>query len=419
MIVGGRDLRVASLGGRAGAPDAERHDPSARNLPQDSGSLIDRAYRFSPSYDVVELDDLGPDDLDRLRSLRFGSELDRVLMPRERGLSVKVITRDTAVLLELLRWPSRLPPAARAEFGVDQASLQRLVLDGVLEVEAGDRFVSGPGAAAAMGVTMPRPRPKARPAVLSVEALRFGQTLECRDGPTLAARLYGYNATPVSPRWRRLLASEADVRKYIGLQPSSSTRRLLDGDWTAGVVPEAPGWLIWRLRPSPPAGSPFKLYVSPRCEHLGLALRAVVPILTEMEIPAFKVGRDLPGVLRPDKFVIYAPSLDVLERLRTALVPVLDGLDAQGVPFTAPVDQAGLLSWGVDPPESESVSWSQKTSWRRWLTERLAVALLVARGAGRSTGDPEPWRFALARVDLDGVDTRTWLPTGAAWVPKP
>jgi hypothetical protein len=334
-------------------------------------------------------------------------------LPKEPGLSAKAVSADMGTLLASLRSPSELPAVARAEFEKDEASLQRLVMDSVLEVESEGRFLSGAEAASVLGLKMPSLRPQGRLSRLSIDALRYGQALQLTDGPSLAARLYLYNSMPASPRWARLLGSENDLRRYIGLDPSSSTRRLLDRNWKAGIAPGAPGWLIWRLRPGPPEGCRFKLYISPRCEHLGLALRASVPILTEMEIPAFKVGRYAHGVLRPDKFVVYAPTHSVLQQAQTALSSALRGLDPQGVPFTTPVDPAGLISWGMDPPESESLSREHGTSWRRWLTERLAVAILVAKRSSRS--HPEPWRFALARLRLDGIDVENWLPTSAVW----
>jgi hypothetical protein len=84
------------------------------------------------------------------------------------------------------------------------------------------------------------------------------------------------------------------------------------------------------------------------------------------------------------------------------------------VPFSCELgDRDGLLSWGVDPPRSEhTLEWQERESWRLWLTNRLALALVGARLDG---GALEPWRYALARVELEGVDTATWAPLGDLW----
>ena len=47
------------------------------------------------------------------------------------------------------------------------------------------------------------------------------------------------------------------------------------------------------------------------------------------------------------------------------------------------------------------------------MTERLAGHLAAVRGADPS--ELEPWRFALERLRLSGIDTETWAPTGGMW----
>jgi hypothetical protein len=109
-------------------------------------------------------------------------------------------------------------------------------------------------------------------------------------------------------------------------------------------------------------------------------------------------------LLRPDKLVAYYPSFERLAAAADAVAGRLAGTPAQGVPFTAEIAGGGLLSWGVDPPPEGS--WSGGESWRLWLTHRLATALL----AGKQATGVEPWRFALERLRLEGVDTDSWTP---------
>jgi hypothetical protein len=92
----------------------------------------------------------------------------------------------------------------------------------------------------------------------------------------------------------------------------------------------------------------------------------------------------------------------------------LAGVAAQGVPFTSEIGGDGLLSWGMDPPQTAARSWNGRLSWRLWLTHRLARALISAcRSPESSTA--EPWRFALERLRLEGVDTATWTPAASLW----
>ncbi|HSF38683.1 MAG TPA: hypothetical protein VLT87_02755, partial [Thermoanaerobaculia bacterium] len=75
------------------------------------------------------------------------------------------------------------------------------------------------------------------------------------------------------------------------------------------------------------------------------------------------------------------------------------------------------LSWGVDPPAEERSAFGDgRESWRFWLTHRLARALLAGKAAGKAAGESvEPWRFALERLRLEGVDTDSWTPGALLW----
>ena len=123
---------------------------------------------------------------------------------------------------------------------------------------------------------------------------------------------------------------------------------------------------------------------------------------------AFKVGKDLSGILRPDKFVAYFPDFEEVQRVAGDILAELSGCPSHGVPFTAEIGTP-LVSWGIDPPtEDDAPVWLSRQSWRLWVTNRLAAALLATR-QNTSTGI-EPWRFAIERLRLEGVDTDTWTP---------
>src|SRR5207248_2006408 len=90
-----------------------------------------------------------------------------------------------------------------------------------------------------------------------------------------------------------------------------------------------------------------------------------------------------------------------------------EGMPAHGVPFTAQIDAKGLLSWGMDPPHSEHLLPWQGPSWRYWITDRLAGALISANRT--NAREVKPWQFALERLQLEGIDTTTWLPSASLW----
>ncbi len=175
--------------------------------------------------------------------------------------------------------------------------------------------------------------------------------------------------------------------------------------------------MSWRRR-APAAGrgaargaATYKLYVSPQPEALPIAFGDILAALAAAGAPQLKIGADFRGVLRPDKIVAHFPDFESLAAGAARLAERLGGMGgmggiaAQGVPFTAEIGGDGLLSWGVDPPLPAGRSAAWRESWRTWLCRRLALALLAGRGSA-----PEPWRFALERLRLEGVDTESWAP---------
>jgi hypothetical protein len=424
--------------------------------------FLARAFRANPGLDLVPFERLSAAERGWLAPFEDDPGFYGVLRPRpaaEPGpapgadprpltaVGIKSVDRDTALLFLTLREAGPLPAYLRRALGAGTArTVARLVADGVLEVEGGAGFVSG---AAALGLLQGEPADLADPtdptdpagggsgpaAALSLAALRHGQELAqvLRDPRVLSERLYGYNRLPLTPDWKRRLAGPAGpagaagagALAWLGLAAGGTARPLLDRDWLPTAASAA--WHCWRARPGSAAevhpGVSYKLYVSPLPAALPEILPELLAGLAAARAPLWKIGAGAAGLLRPDKIVAYFPDLEALLHGAEQLRGRLTGAPAQGVPFTAAAGGDGLLSWGVDPPApAQSPLWQGRESWRFWLTNRLARALLAARRAVELEAGPaaepaangvEPWRFALARLRLEGVDVTTWTP-GAA-----
>jgi hypothetical protein len=296
-----------------------------------------------------------------------------------------------------------------------------LVFDGILEVEAQGAFVSGPDAHQLITAAIDLPAHGAT-GRLSVAALQYAQALDFDDVMTLSARLYRFNSVPASPFWRRQFPTPEAVAEHLGIADDRAITTELDRHWSPIAFPPANrGWHAWAARRSqqapPRRGEAYKLYVSPACEVVGDAFRSTVSLVWESGATGFKVGSDLYGLLRPDKIVLYFPDLEALHDTANRLGEQLAGCPAHGVPFTAGITSDGLLSWGMDPPgDRPQLSWVGSESWRLWVTNQLAVALLAAKTS--STPPVEPWRFALDRLRLAGIDPQTWVPTQAIWAER-
>lgn len=384
----------------------------------DPDSILDRRFRASQGFDLIVFDRLPVEEQALLAELRQDPDLFGVLKPREgSGLTVKAVDRETALLLLSLREAGALPFFVReAGDATTAAAIERLVFDGVLEVELEGRFLAGPAAAQALAPP-DEAVAQGRLARLSTAALQHGEAAGVDDPLRLAALLYAFNREPVSPEWAARLPDADAVLAFLGAGPGTELRRRLDRAWELGERETARGWIVFTPRKvAAPvrAGSSYKLYVSPAIADLPRAFAAVVATLSSRPAGHFKIGSDAGGLLRPDKLVLYFGSLEDLHSTARDLEGPLAGVAAQGVPFSAPIDAAGLLSWGMDPPRSERLlSWQEPESWRLWVARRLAAALVAARGSG--SPDLPGWRFALERLRREGVDVDRWTPSAALW----
>jgi hypothetical protein len=333
----------------------------------------------------------------------------------ERG-AIKIVDNESARLIqELCEFPR--PASAIDAANID---LARLVLDGVLQVEsATGEYVSGSAAAGSfLDVSwMPGP-PATRTARLSEAALRYAQALCLAEPLRLSARLYFYGRLPVSPQRITGLSNLSTVERFLGLTDGGRTAKTLQRSWRPVIDDESgAGWMLWARRNRSFSGQRsdrVKLYVSPLPDALPEAFAGAVETADDSGAVALKVGKDAASLLRPDKIVLYFASLDHLAAAARRLATKLAGCPSHGVPFTAELcDSDGLLSWGMDPPRSEHrLDWRERESWRLWLTNSLALAIVVAQ---RDGGPLEPWRYAMIRAELEGIDSTTWAPRCDPW----
>ena len=383
--------------------------------------ILGATYRTNPGYSIVpaERNSAGTDVN---TGMDDGSDSYGALEPRPgSGLEPRSISTDTALLVLTLQTPGPIPGYAvrNAESNIVKA-IQRLVLDGVLQVLHGGEFVSGPFAAPLF--TAPgQPAGQSGVRDLSVAALRYGQELLWLNERDLTLRLYFYGRQALAPDLDREFGDPEALERDLGLTSDGSLQRVLGSQWfrLPGVEGVHEHWWQWGRRPSssarPPAGGPtYKLYVSPSVSEIHNALGEVAAALaTARGATGFKVGAGLEGICRPDKIVVYFPQLDDLRRFGWLLSERLGGCAAHGVPFTAEVSADRLLSWGVDPPVTGHGDGSRRTSWRMWVAGRLAEHLKQASDA--QLPGQQPWQYALARLGVGGIDTETWIPVDMAW----
>ena len=332
-----------------------------------------------------------------------------VLRPRDPGMGAAFeVNTATARLVRAVRRPQVLRDVVHAPLAPDDAaSVTRLVLDGVLEIEVDGHFVSGLDAWAHLYGSPPRRTAQDRSTRLTLEALAYGEHLLPMPVTLLAYRLYRFNTIPASPRWRARFPSSSAVSDHLGIPGLERQPRFRERGWVAHrrVGREQPWFGFTRTtaaRARTPDAPMHKLYVSPEVARIRDAFQTAARLVVRSDALAFKVGGDVFGVLRPDKLVVYFANHSALMATVDALRSALRGLRAHGVPFTAPLDADGLISCGVDPPPPPDGDLMGHESWRLRVAARLAASLAVA--AGSSSGAMTASQFALARLAFDGID---------------
>lgn len=385
--------------------------------------LSRRTFRAGRAYDLVVFDRLSPEEQMLLTELRADPDFYGVLRPRPgSGRTIKAVGKETALLWLTLQSPGALPFFV---FGNDLKeainAIPELLLDGVLEMEENGRFLTGAEAAELMAKSRESVSQgsRGRLALLSNAALRYGESLLLDDPAQLAGRLYGFGRQPATPTWAHLLADGQAVLSFLGAGVGTDLRRRLDSDWQEANDRRTTGWLVWFNRTrskSEMAGGHCKLYVSPAVS----AMPQVFPVVLELastQVGHFKIGSDAAGLLRPDKMVLYFPSQERLFAVASELALLLKGTTPHGVPFSAEITNDGLLSWGMDPPQTQRIlAWQEPESWRLWVVHRLAAAMIAAQTDSRSSIAPS--EFALERLRHEGVDVDGWTPSASIWHSK-
>ncbi len=402
------------------APAITNHDPIV--------DLTSARLRANPAYELILFDRLAESERWFLRGVAADPDCYGVLRPRaDSSSSMKVVSRDTALLLFSLREAGPLPRFAAQALGQDCANaIGRIILDGILEIEVDGAMISGPDASAAIWGTPSIQESETALVAISRRAIEYAASLQLENPLELSARLYTYNSIPASRRWRESLPQDDATAHYLGLRDGPAARAL--SGWRAH--PESAAWISWspehsvhEPRPRRDSAVTYKLYISPACDRLREAVHAIAASVAQSNAQQWKVGKGIHGLLRPDKMVVYFNQFADLQEVALKIISRLEGNPAHGVPFTAELAGAGLLSWGTDPAgDPNTLTWLSGESWRGKLCDRLAMAIVQARVRWRSEVNPEtsPLRdtvqFALHRLRLEGIDTNTWTPApGFAW----
>jgi hypothetical protein len=219
------------------------------------------------------------------------------------------------------------------------------------------------------------------PGRLTVKALRCASAMPPLGAAVFADRLYRYHSLPRAS----LSGARTDVHRLA-----------VRGCWHVQADDGGPWFSLTRDRDG---NSRWKLYLSPTPAQLYECVRLTLPILAKCGAVSLKLGRDDSTRLRPDRFVAYFSDQSSLAAAAAELRRALKGFEGLGVPFTSPIGNGQLLSWGMDLPGGAR---SKAKSWRQWVTSVLGNALFDDATSQAPSDDPV--EFALQHLANRGVE---------------
>ena len=382
-------------------------------------TILHEHFRTSPLYELREWTVLDHREKKLISGLHDEADVYGVFSPAAAGsaLSIKVAYHELALVYLHLSRSALLPHYLTMlhEDSFNQA-IARLVLDEVLEIKWNGKFVRGTHATEAIfgnrlynhqhlpGVI----------SLLSKQAIEYVLYLDHVDMRTIANRLYTYNTSPWDPSLRRHFNQTTDTRDFVFSNSSHSQVSLLNREWYLINDPSRDHWLGWTRRNfgeasvARPDSGTFKLYISPVIHHLPDVMNIALPILTSSDAFSFKIGNGIQGLVRPDKMVAYFDSKQSLLQAAGELKNKFSHCKTQGVPFTAQIDDTGILSWGFDPPGSDVLDAIEGGSWRCKVTDQIALAVVQAKED--KLDHPQAIDFISSRLFLTGIDPYEWIP---------
>jgi len=376
--------------------------------------LLHATFRSNPAFELIEQGNLNQQELPALADLSNDPEFFGVFRRTytdERG-SAKLAFKEVALLFYFLQKAGQLPQYFKSGYDDEvNQTMARLVLEGIFEIQEGAHFYSGAAAQAYVYEPQERDPHHRHPLFeISAGAIRYAVQLNESDAASLAGKLYAYNTIPLFLTPGNVLGTFEDVLAFLGAGPNDLLTHELREDWNLHEPGPQYSWISWsrkrKIRRDAGAKSTYKIYISPVLEELPEVFEKAVRVLTGSAAFSFKIGMNREGLLRPDKFVAYFTEFEHLAAAAERLAGVLEGHNAQGVPFTAPLDASGLLSWGMDAADDDIRKDRERVSWRATVTEKLAASISLSKT--EKLGRDECVDFVLKKMMLEGIDPTTW-----------
>ena len=388
--------------------------------------MFDNVFRLNPIYSITPFEELSEAQKKRFKGKEFYALLHA---PREAKLTVKAVNQKLALFLSHLREPKKLSEIfQKFDKGTKEEKEQftiQLVLDCVLDVKSDDGFISG--VEAVNRVLLPSPHAvhfadqkgrKTHTQTVSDRALYFAFNSALTQPIKISFLLYNFNRVPMNHRWKQIIPDEGALCKYLDLREDGSWTKMPEWIAPQKIRLDQKGqpnvfdlyWRSWNLKnreiskdmPS------YKVYFSPLPRYLPDVFRIVRGEAANSEAFFMKVGRNLTGILRADKLIVYFARFDLAFDFARRMSETLAHFESQATPFSFQVHpESSLVSMGVDPPRI----LGERYSWRLYMTSKLSLAIQGAR----RTKAKDPRGYVNTYMGMLGIDTIDWRPAREDW----
>ncbi|MBD3178334.1 MAG: hypothetical protein GF417_01310 [Candidatus Latescibacteria bacterium] len=391
--------------------------------------MLNNIFRMNPVFDITPIEELEDKYRRKFAHIVRNDNIRGLLhAPSEARVTVKALNQDMIDFLGSFREPGRISDFC-AEYSAENREevkklVIRLVLDSVLEIQVGNEFISGVDAvntllhAGQKSLETEIGEGRNQIQALSTESLEYVLKLESLEPMEISSFLYNFNRLPFCLESRKRLHDEKAVMEFLGLTDdntwdgmgSSIKPKPQERDSSGEIRMYDQVWRYWYLSGEKTSTEDlnYKIYVSPTLDDLPEVFAVVREEVIGSGAYSMKIGRRASELFRSDKLIIYFNRFEPSMEFALKLAEELGQFSSQGVPFSHQVsEETSIVSMGVDPPSK----FGEKNSWRRYITDNLALAIQSARRS--ESGDIH--KYIHTHMRMVGIDSTRWRPVRDDW----
>lgn len=375
-----------------------------------SPALRGYSFKQNKKYCLVEKNSISKAEMDLFQDLLNSEDCFGIFRPLSEGFSYKIATKKIADIFNLLKKRlsfSFIKKAFKLKVNELELLLCNLIENSLLVLDVGSKSYSGNEAFSKLYKLHSFEKNTTNSIVskLSFQAVYYGYNLNENRVQDLAAKLYHFNTLPSTGERLKLFKSKSTSEIF-------NLKQIFGDEFLKYFnMNENEYWLYFSVKKvygQVSANNTYKLYVSPQPEFFRECCEVLAKFIPESTSFSFKLGVGLQGILRPDKIVVYFSSKNEMLAFAKKLIKNMDDIKAQAIPFTVQLDRKGLISWGVDPPRIKTNIFWEQSSWRVWLTSKIAHYIIQYKNSKVENLTIE--EYIKHKLSWDNINSNTMEP---------